>query len=144
MAASMPAPELKVAPGFEAVRVYAVPRETAGSWVSLAADDRGRLYASDQYGPIFRIELSGAAKAPAAIVTKLALPIGGAHGLSWIYGTLYAVVGQKSVCATALYRVRDTDHDGELDRVELLRALDGDGELSSASRRDRRQLPEPR
>ena len=38
------------------------------------------------------------------------------------------VVGQKSVCATGLYRIRDTNADGELDHVELLRALDGDGE----------------
>jgi putative heme-binding domain-containing protein len=120
-------PPLKVAAGFEVVRIYTVPRETAGSWISLAADDRGRLYTSDQYGPLYRITLpreSGGTP----IVAAVPLPIGGAHGLTWINHRLYAVVGQKAVCPTGLYRILDTDGDGDLDRVELLRALDGDGE----------------
>jgi putative heme-binding domain-containing protein len=121
------APVLKVAPGFEGVRVYSVPRETRGSWVSLAADDRGRLYASDQYGPLHRIVLP---QEPGGdpTVTVVPLPIGGAHGLTWINGSLYAVVGQKAVCPTGLYRLRDTNGDGELDDVKLLHAIDGDGE----------------
>src|SRR3954464_13714249 len=101
-------PDVKTAPGFEVMRLYAVPRETAGSWVSLAADDRGRLYASDQYGPLHRITLS-TEPGGAPTVTKLSLPIGGAHGLTWIDGSLYAVVGQKAAAPTGLYRIRDTD-----------------------------------
>ena len=122
------APELKVAAGFSVDRIHAVPRESAGSWVSLAADDRGRLYASDQYGPVYRITLPAADGRAAPVVTKLPLPIGGAHGLTWINGSLYAAVGQKAVCPTGLYRLRDTNGDGELDEVTLLQALDGDGE----------------
>ena len=121
------AADLKTAPGFELTRVHAVAREAEGSWVSLAADDRGRLYASDQYGPLYRVT-PAADPAAAATATKLPLPIGGVHGMAWINGSLYAVAGQKSVCATGLYRLRDTDADGELDHVELLQALDGDGE----------------
>src|SRR5918994_347114 len=34
-------PVLRVAPGFVFERVYAVPRDTQGSWVSLASDRRG-------------------------------------------------------------------------------------------------------
>lgn len=125
--ATFPSAELKTAAGFEVTLIHTVPRATAGSWVSLAADERGRLYASDQYGPLHRITLP---REPGGkpVVLPLTLPIGGAHGLTWIDGSLYAVVGQKSVRPTGLYRIRDTDRDGELDHVELLRELDGDGE----------------
>jgi putative heme-binding domain-containing protein len=126
-AAGIDRPAIKTAPGFEVTCLYTVPRETAGSWVSLAADDRGRLYASDQYGPLHQITLSGE-DSVSVKVRALTLPIGGAHGLSWINGSLYAVVGQKNVCATGLYRVRDANGDGELDEVTLLRALAGEGE----------------
>ena len=126
-AAGIDRPAVKTATGFEVTCLYTVPRETAGSWVSLAADDRGRLYASDQYGPLHQITLSGEDSVPVK-VRALTLRIGGAHGLSWINGSLYAVVGQKNVCATGLYRVRDANGDGELDEVTLLRALEGEGE----------------
>lgn len=118
---------IRTAPGFELTRIHAVPREKEGSWISLAADTRGRLYASDQYGPVHRISLPDRGSA-APRIEPLALPIGGAHGLTWIENELYVVAGQKSVCATGLYRLRDRDGDGELDHVELLRALEGDGE----------------
>src|SRR5688500_17354941 len=76
----LPPPEIKVAPGFEVTRIHAVARESEGSWVSLASDDRGRLYASDQYGALYRITPPVEAGA-VAVVSKVALPIGGAHGL---------------------------------------------------------------
>ena len=120
-------PEIRTAAGFEVTRLHTVPRDAAGSWVSLAADRQGRLYASDQYGPIYRITLAQVSGA-APLVSRLSLPIGGAHGLTWVNDSLYAVAGQKAVCATGLYRLRDTNADGDLDDVELLRALDGDGE----------------
>jgi putative heme-binding domain-containing protein len=126
-ASAITVPAIKVTAGFAVERIYAVPRETAGSWVSLAADDRGRLYAGDQYGPLHRIELPREADG-ALRVTALGLPIGGAHGLSWINGSLYVAASQKSVSPTGLYRIRDGDADGELDKLELLRELDGDGE----------------
>src|SRR3954469_24016098 len=108
-------PALKVAPGFVVEQVYAVPRDSQGSWVSLCADRRGVLYASDQYGPLYRIDLSG--REPE--VRRLKLPIGGVHGMAWLGDELYAVVGQRDVCQTGLYRLRDTDRDGELDALQL-------------------------
>ncbi len=120
-------PVLKVAPGFDVERVTVVSREAQGSWVSLCSDARGVLYASDQYGPLFRVELP-AAHDGAVKVRDVKLPIGGAHGLTWVGNDLYAVVGQREVCPPGLYRLRDTDGDGELDEVKLLRALAGDGE----------------
>ena len=126
-AAPLASAAAKTAPGFTLEQIYSVPRESHGSWVALAADRAGRLYASDQYGPLYRITLS---REPgvAPIAKRLPLAIGGVHGLTWIGADLYAAAAQKSVHPTGLYRLRDTDGDGELDRVELLRALDGDGE----------------
>ena len=53
--AATPAEKLKVLKGFQAELIYAVPRESEGSWVSLTSDPKGRLIASDQYGKLFRI-----------------------------------------------------------------------------------------
>ena len=117
----------KTAPGFTVEKIYAVPRESQGSWVALAPDGAGGLLASDQYGPLYCLTLPRQAGGTATART-LALPIGGVHGLTWVGRDLYAVAAQKSVNPSGLYRLRDTDDDGELDRVELLQALDGDGE----------------
>ena len=118
---------VKLAPGFALEKIYSIPRESQGSWVALAADRAGRLYASDQYGPLYRLTLPGKT-GESATAQALALPIGGVHGLTWVGADLYATASQKTVHPTGLYRLRDTDGDGELDRVELLRELDGDGE----------------
>ena len=120
-------PVLRVAPGFAVERVYVVPRDSQGSWVSVTADPRGVFYASDQYGPVYRIELPAAASGKAS-VRPLKLPIGGVHGMTWANDGLYAVVGQRDACETGLYRLKDSDGDHELDTAELLQPLAGDGE----------------
>ena len=117
----------KAAPGFAVEKIYAVPRESQGSWVALAPDGAGGLLASDQYGPLYRLTLPRQA-GDTATARALALPLGGVHGLTWVGRDLYAVAAQKSVHPAGLYRLRDTDSDGELDRVERLQALEGDGE----------------
>lgn len=126
-AASSSAPLLNVAKGFAVEEVYRVPRETHGSWISLTADSSGRLITSDQYGPLYRITLS-ASDARQISVARIPLAFGGAHGFAWVGSDLYAVGGQKAVAAPGLYRLRDTNRDGEFDEAQLLRALEGDGE----------------
>ncbi len=115
------------APGFVVEQIYAVPRESQGSWIALAPDGAGGLFASDQYGPLYRLTLPAAPGRPAT-ATPVPLAIGGVHGLTWVGRDLYAVAAQKSVYPTGLYRLRSTRGDGEMDRVELLQALEGDGE----------------
>ena len=126
--AATPAEKLKVLKGFKAELIYAVPRETEGSWVSLTTDPKGRLIASDQYGKLFRITPPPVGSSEKARVEALAVEIGEAQGLTWAFDSLYVVVNSGGHFPSGLYRVRDTDGDDNLDKVELLRKIDGGGE----------------
>ncbi len=107
----------------DAVKLLSVPR-AYGSWVCLAVDDKGRLYASDQARGLYRIV---PAKGVGAVTTteRIDVDLGGCHGLCWFRGALYASVNGRQ---SGLYRVTDTNGDDQLDKVELLRALEGSGE----------------
>ncbi len=120
-----PAFPYKVREGFQVDQIYAVPRETQGSWVALTADLRGRLIASDQKGALYRITL-GTHEATA--VEPIELPIGHAHGLLYAFDSLYAVVAEDVYQGPGLYRLRDTDNDDKFDEVKLLQPLKGTGE----------------
>jgi len=119
---------ITVPPGFVVERLYSVPRASQGSWVALAVDPWGRFYASDQYGGLFRITVPARGEEGTAVAEPLPIPLGEAHGLLWAFDSLYAVVAGAGEFQSGLHRARDTDGDGELDHVELLRAFDGDGE----------------
>ena len=56
------------------------------------------------------------------------MPIGEAHGLLWAFDSLYVVVNRGRKYDSGLYRVTDTNNDDRLDKVELLRKLNGGGE----------------
>ncbi|RME92266.1 MAG: heme-binding protein [Verrucomicrobia bacterium] len=121
--------------GFRVELVYRVPPEQ-GSWVSLAVDPRGRLIASDQDGPLYRLTLRE--DGPPA-VERLEAPVGSAQGLCWAHDSLYVVAnhwlsreereaGRGPGYETGLYRLRDRDGDDRFDEVRLLRRFDGPGE----------------
>lgn len=120
---AVPATELAGPGAADALLVLDVPR-SLGSWVVLCADDRGRLYASDQGRGLFRItparELGGT-----STIEAVDVDLDGCQGLCWFRGALYAVV---NVRRPGLYRVSDRNGDDQLDHVELLRSLDGSGE----------------
>jgi putative heme-binding domain-containing protein len=127
--AATPAEKLKVLKGFKAELIHAVPRDSEGSWVSLTTDPKGRLIASDQYGKLFRITPPPVGQTGAAKVEPMAVEIGEAQGLCWAFDSLYVVVNAGTgKYPSGLYRARDTDGDDNLDKVELLRKLDGGGE----------------
>ncbi len=44
-----------------------------------------------------------------------------AHGLLWAFDSLFVMVNGQDKYPSGLYRVTDTDGDGELDEVKLLR-----------------------
>lgn len=84
------------------------------------------MITSDQFGKLYRLRLDDAA---AVAVEPLELDLGGAQGLLWAWESLYIVVNRsKEHGGSGVYRASDTDHDDRLDRVELLRRLDGEGE----------------
>lgn len=116
-----------VAEGFKLEKLYEVPKEQ-GSWVALANLDDGRLVACDQYGGLFRITVGETLQ-----VEPWDLPIGGAHGLLWFEGALYVSVnetpGDKSKNRErGVYRITDSNGDGDLDKVSMVKAIKGGGE----------------
>jgi putative heme-binding domain-containing protein len=120
---------IKSLPGFKVERLHTVQRATEGSWVNMCVDPKGRLYVSDQYGPLFRVTppTTGDTKAKTK-VERVALPIGEAHGLLWAFDSLYVVVNEGQKFKSGLYRCRDTNGDDQLDKVEFLKPIDGKGE----------------
>ena len=114
----------RVPEGFAIDRLYEVPKGEQGSWVSMAVDDKGRLYCGDQGGQgIFRITLG----AGEPLVEKIPADISGAHGLQWAFDSLYVCLnGGKP--GSGLYRVTDSDGDDQLDKIETLRRFEGGGE----------------
>lgn len=124
-----PAEQLKVAKDFKVELLYSVPREKHGSWVNMCVDPKGRLIVSDQYGGLYRVTpppLGG--QAEATKVEPIPAPIGEAQGLLWAFDSLYVVVNKGKTYDSGIYRVRDTDGDDVLDKVEQLRKIEGGGE----------------
>ena len=122
--------------GFVAEHLYC-PSDSLtdqGSWVSMTLDEQGKLIASDQYGYLYRITPAPVGvDSPETKVEQLDLKIGYAQGLLWAFNSLYVVVnaGQNSGVdghSSGLYRVIDSDMDGELDSVMTLKKLYGAGE----------------
>ncbi len=113
----------QVREGFELERLYRVDPKEEGSWVSLAVDPQGRLTASDQYGRLYRVDVSH--QPPQ--VAPLAVDIGFAQGLLYAFDSLYVMVNDQPERA-GLHRLRDTDGDGEFDEVKRILSLDGSGE----------------
>jgi putative heme-binding domain-containing protein len=117
---------IKVAKDFKIELLYTVPRETEGSWVAMCVDPKGRLIVCDQNGSLYRVTLprgSGEAIKP----EKINLEIGFAHGLLYVFDSLYVAVNESNR-PHGIYRVRDTDGDDQFDKVELLRQLQASGE----------------
>lgn len=121
--------EAKVHPaGFEVEKIYDVPKDAQGSWVSMAVDDKGRLYCADQGKQgIFRITLKNGQPTK---VERIPAAISSAHGMLWAMDGLYVVVNGGGIGGhdSGLYRVSDSNGDDQLDRVQPLRKLQGRGE----------------
>lgn len=114
-------------PGFQVELLYTVPKETQGSWVSIAFDDRGRLIASDQGGQgLYRITPPPMGGQGETQVEKLDAKITAAQGLLYAFGSLYVSVNGGP--GSGLYRLRDTNGDDQFDEVTKLKSLAGGGE----------------
>ena len=90
-----PAEQLTVLPGFK-VELLKSATEREGSWVSMAIDDKGRLYISpqgaipesgfekdDKWGGLLRVTLS--AQSTIAKWERVSVPVGDAMGMLWAF-----------------------------------------------------------
>src|SRR4051812_40641381 len=83
------ADDFEVPPGFKVEQLYDVPLASQGSWVSLCVADDGKLFASDQYGFLYRITPPPIGQSKGVKVQRLKLMMGKAQGLCWAFGSLY-------------------------------------------------------
>ncbi len=121
-----PVERIKVPEGFKAELLYSVPGGEQGSWVSLCADDKGRIYACDQYGDLYRFTPPPAGQSlSAADVEKVPVNIRAINGMTYAFGAIYAGVNDyEQKAQSGLYRISDSNGDDQMDKVELLRAFD--------------------
>ena len=114
-------------PGFAVERLFVVPKDELGSWVSITSDPQGRLIASDQGDKgLVRITPAPLDGSKPTIVERIPVAVSGAQGLLWAFDALYAVCNGGP--GSGLYRITDADGDDSLDTVEKLREFAGGGE----------------
>lgn len=120
-AAPLDPSEITLPEGFQVELLYTVPKESQGSWVSLAQDPSGRLYAADQGDKgLYRIAFP---EKGGVQVEKIPVALSGAQGLVWFEDTLWF-----NQSGGALHRLRDADGDGLLDSAVALPSVKGGGE----------------
>ncbi len=124
-----PVSRIKAARGFKVELLYSVPGDTQGSWINLCTDNKGRLLASDQFGGLYRMTPPAIGETLSADdVQPVSADIRAANGMVWAFGALYVAVNDfQQKMQSGLYRVTDSDGDDELDKVELLRAVQAKG-----------------
>lgn len=125
-----PVSRIKAPEGFRVELLYSVPGTELGSWVALCADDKGRIYASDQYGGLYRFPAPAAGRPldPKAVETVPA-EIRAVNGMHFADGALYVGVNDyEQKISSGFYKLTDSDGDDRLDKVEVLRAMDSKGD----------------
>src|SRR6476646_5239750 len=92
-------------PGFQVERVFFVPKEKFGSWVSITTDPKGRLVCSDQERKgLYRITPGKVGTDEPAKVEKLDINITAAQGLLFAFDSLYISVNGGP--GSGLYRAK--------------------------------------
>ncbi|NBC66649.1 MAG: hypothetical protein GVY07_13465 [Bacteroidetes bacterium] len=115
---------IETIPGFEVQKIYEVPRDQQGSWVSLSVGPKGHLIASDQETKgMFRIEITGEDNDPDVRTEELIMPISGAQGLQWVDDNFYVNVNGKG-----LFRMKYDEESDLFNILEYLGGPDGGGE----------------
>ncbi len=125
-----PVSRIKAPEGFQVELLYSVPGGDQGSWVALCHDDKGRIFAADQYGGLYRFPApaAGAVLDPSTI-EKVPADIRAVNGMTFAFGALYLGVNDyESKVPSGLYRLTDSNADDMPDKVELLRAIDSKGD----------------
>ena len=125
-----PVSRIKAPEGFQVELLYSVPGGDEGSWVALCPDDKGRIYASDQYGGLYRFPAPAVGQTldPKAI-EKVPAEIRAVNGMYFSDGALYVGVNDyEQKISSGFYKLTDSNGDDRLDKVETLRAMDSKGD----------------
>ncbi len=125
-----PIDRIKAIPGFQVELLYSVPGVDQGSWVNLCVDNKQRILVSDQYGGLYRFSAPqpGQPLDPQSI-QKVPADIRAVNGMLWAFDALYVGVNDyEKKIPSGLYRLTDSDGDDQLDKVELLRAIEANGD----------------
>ncbi|MEX0866384.1 MAG: c-type cytochrome [Pirellulales bacterium] len=116
-----------VLPGFQVELLYTVPKNSQGSWVAIAFDDRGRLIASDQGGQgLYRITPAPIGSDKPTQVEKLNVKMTGCQGMLHAFGKLYCSVNGGP--GSGFYILEDTTGDDQYDKVTKVKDFRGGGE----------------
>lgn len=111
-----PAEAFKLVDGFEIELLHEVDAAVEGSWVSMTVDSKGRLITCDQYGGLFRIDVS----VDPVQIEPLTIDFQGAQGLLFAFDGLYANVNLRGPTG-GLWRLTDTTGDDQFDtKVHLV------------------------
>ena len=129
VAQAMPvlATEVQVPEGFQVQRLISMPADM-GSWISMTFDPQGRILVSHQGNRMHRIRPARRNDPTSqTTVEEIQTGVGGAHGLLYALGSLYAVTGAAHP-QTGVYRIPDIDGQGNFGPPELLVKIPGGGE----------------
>jgi putative heme-binding domain-containing protein len=125
-----PIDRIKTLKDFRVELLYSVPGLDQGSWVNLCVDNKQRIIVSDQYGGLYRFTAPppGQPLDPSS-VQKVPADIRAVNGMLWAFDALYVGVNDyEQKIPSGLYRITDSDGDDQLDKVELLRAMEARGD----------------
>ncbi len=125
-----PVDRIKAIKDFQVELLYSVPGADQGSWVNLCVDNKQRILVSDQYGGLYRFAAPrpGQPLDPQGI-EKVPADIRAVNGMLWAFDALYVGVNDyEKKIPSGLYRLTDSDGDDQLDKVELLRAIEANGD----------------
>lgn len=122
--------------GFELEVIFEPKANQRGSWVSMAEGPNNTFYASDQWGDLYQFQApEKGAVLDTFQVEKVALEIGFAQGLLWAFDGLYVSVNKRwpeeedtEEFGSGIYKLTDSNGDGQLDARTILMKLDGEGE----------------
>ncbi len=128
VAADAPVPRdaFHLLPGFQVERLFTVPKDKFGSWVSMTIDPKGRIIAGNEGGSgLFRLTPPPIGGTDSTRVEQLDVHLGTPMGLLFAFDSLYLT---RSGGGSGLYRLRDTNGDDQFDEVTKLKDLEGAGD----------------